>query len=302
MNNTSLPDEIRKSYEWCREVTKRRARNFYFGIVLLPQARRDALCAIYAFFRECDDISDGAGVQNRRERLEHWKKVIKGEIAVPDSSHPGLPALRHATRKYHVDIQNYLDLIDGTIMDLDEFQVHTFEDMYRYCYHVASTVGLVCISVFGCENRPEVRKMAEYHGIAFQITNILRDIYHDADEGRVYIPDDILARFGLDRQTILEKRGDEQKMAALIKYISAIAEDYYAKSEFLPCFINPQSRLCLRAMTNIYYGLLKKIEQAGTGSLKQKVRLSLPEKLWAILRAYASTCIEYLYEIFAPGH
>lgn len=291
---------LTESYDWCRQLTQKRARNFYFAIRLLPKARRDAMCAVYAFFRQCDDISDAKNVCSRRERLEQWKQIIQGQE--PTSFMPGLLALRHAVKKYRINPQPFLDLIDGMFTDLEEIHFQTFDELYTYCYRVASTVGLVCISIFGAPDKPEVYKMAEYHGIAFQLTNILRDINHDALEGRVYIPDEILEKFAITRQSILNRTYNEQKMASLIDYMAKLAQSYYDRSEFLPYFIPLPSRVCLRAMTNIYHGILKKIESMGVETLRQKARLSLLQKLIAIAMAYLTTWADFWRENFLSAN
>ena len=292
MSNSYNNPELQASYRWCEEKTRNRAKNFYYAIRLLPKARREAMCAVYAFFRECDDISDAADIDNRRQRLERWKEIIKG--ASPDVPMPGLPALRHAVQKYRIDSQCFLDLIEGMIMDLEDREYRTFDETYLYCYRAASTVGLVCLSIFGFEPRPEVLKMAEYQGIAFQLTNILRDISKDAkDEKRVYLPNDILSRFNLNRQAVLDGTYSLADMERLIGFMASLTEQYYQKAEFLPYFINPQSRWCLRAMVNIYHGILKKIAKIGTESLKAKTRLSVWEKIAAVIRAYFRTWFEY---------
>ncbi|MGM9998460.1 MAG: phytoene/squalene synthase family protein [Candidatus Bruticola sp.] len=291
---------LKESYDWCRQLTAKRARNFYYAIRLLPRARRDAMCAVYAFFRQCDDISDAKNVCCRHEQLEQWKQIVQGQD--PPTFMPGLPALRHAVAKYHISPQPFLDLIDGMFMDLEEIHFKTFDDLYLYCYRAASTVGLVCISIFGAPDKPEVYKMAEYHGIAFQLTNILRDINQDASEGRVYIPDEILAKFAITRQSILNRTYNEQKMAQLIEYMAKLAQSYYDRSEFLPYFIPLPSRVCLRAMTNIYHDILNKIESMGTATLRQKARLNLIQKLMAIASAYFVTWADFLRETFLPSN
>ena len=144
--------------------------------------------------------------------------------------------------------------------------------------------------------------MAEFHGVAFQLTNILRDIDQDAREGRVYLPDEILAQFQITRQSILNRTYNPSKMAPLIAHLAQIAESYYQRSRDLPLYIAPPSRTCLRAMTNIYHGILKKIERLGPQSLQQKARLSLWEKLRAIAAAYLVTWGEFLRQLFTNRH
>ena len=141
---------LERSYAWCRNLTKKRARNFYYAIRLLPRERGDAMCAVYAFFRECDDISDADNICNRKSGLEKWRRLLNGEQ--PDRFMPGLIAFRHACKKFQIPNAYFSDLIDGTIMDVDECEYKTFADLYGYCYRVASTVGLVCICIFGCHS------------------------------------------------------------------------------------------------------------------------------------------------------
>ncbi len=298
--HSPLGPALRDSYAWCCKITRQRARNFYFAIRLLPRPRRQAMCAVYAFFRECDDISDAKNVCNRQERLQYWQRIIEGEE--PSTFMPGLLALRHTVALYKIEPRYFLELIEGTMMDLQEIHFQTFEQLYKYCYHVASTVGLVCISIFGAKDDPRVRQMAEFHGVAFQLTNILRDIDQDAREGRVYLPDEILAQFQITRQSILNRTYNPSKMAPLIAHLAQIAESYYQRSRDLPLYIAPPSRTCLRAMTNIYHGILKKIERLGPQSLQQKARLSLWEKLRAIAAAYLVTWGEFLRQLFTNRH
>ncbi|MBQ7528470.1 phytoene/squalene synthase family protein [bacterium] len=287
-------DILEKSYAWCVQKTREEAKNFYYAIFLLPKSRRAAMCAVYAFFRECDDIADAQNVSNRRQSLLNWKEVLKSNAP---SDYPGLLALRDAVDRYKINPQHFLDLIDGMIMDLDNVEYKTFDDLYNYCYRAASTVGLVCMSIFGYEDRPEVLKMAEKLGIAFQLTNIIRDITPDAAEGRVYIPEEFLHVFQLTKEQILNRSYDLSHMSRLLDYLTQTAEEYYRLAEFLPYFVSPQSRTCLRAMINIYHGILEHLRSMGVRSLREKARLSLLEKLWAMLSAYLFTAFENLKEL-----
>jgi len=220
-------DSLSASYRWCRQLTRTRARNFYFAIRMLPVRRRDAMCAVYAFFRECDDLSDEGQIENRRQGLERWRRVALG--AEPDSPSPGLEAFRDAVRRYAIPVELFSELIDGTLMDLDDTRYETFQDLYAYCYRVASTVGLVCVRIFGFDGTPEVLKMAEYQGIAFQLTNILRDVAEDSGMGRVYLPGQILAEFGLTRQDLLEGRPGPH-FKALVQHMASRARHYYEQA------------------------------------------------------------------------
>lgn len=287
-------DLLEKSYRWSIQKTREEAKNFYYAILLLPQSRRAAMCAIYAFFRNCDDLADAQDIPNRRQSLLEWKEIINKNAP---SDYPGLLAFRHAIEKYKINPQHFLDLIDGMIMDLDNVEYKTFDDLYNYCYRAASTVGLVCMNIFGYEDRPEVLKMAEKLGIAFQLTNIIRDITPDAAAGRVYIPEEFLQAFKITKEEILNKSYNLDHMARLLDYLNQTAEEYYRLAEFLPYFVSSQSRTCLRAMVNIYHGILEHLKSMGTRSLQEKARLSLLEKLWAMLSAYLFTSFENLKEL-----
>ena len=271
------------SYAWCRRLTRERARNFYYAIRMLPAPRRDAMCAVYAFFRECDDLSDEGAVEQRRERLEQWRQVLHG--AEPDRPAPGLAAFRDATRRYGIPVRHYSDLIDGTLMDLDGHQYETFEDLYQYCYRVASTVGLVCVHIFGFDGSPEAEKMAEHQGIAFQLTNILRDVAEDASLGRVYLPREVLAGFDLSPEDLLEGRPGP-RFGELVHHMAARARQYYGLAAGLPERIEPCSRPALRAMAGIYRGLLEKVDHLGPEVLRRRARLTAAEKLRVVLGAW----------------
>lgn len=292
---TSEKYQLMESYEWCANLTRERARNFYYAIRLLPQKRREAMYAVYAFFRVCDDISDSETIVNRREKLEEWRSILDGDE--PSVYNPGLLAFRDATRRFGIPAKYYHDLLDGIIMDLEGKEYKTFDDLYRYCYCVASTVGLVCIHIFGFDQSPEAIKMAEYRGIAFQLTNILRDIAEDADMGRVYIPSEILNEFSLTKEDLLSKK-NSPNFEAMLKHMIERAENYYELSEPLTAKIQPVSRPSLRAMTFIYHGILEKIKLLGGNTLKQRARLSLPEKIIKVFQAYVVSYVELFKKLF----
>jgi phytoene synthase len=271
------------SYAWCRHLTRDRARNFYYAIRMLPAARRDAMCAVYAFFRKCDDLSDEGQAEERRERLECLRKIVHG--AEPDSPSPGLEAFRDAVQRYGIPVQHFSDLIDGMLMDLDETRYETFQDLYGYCYRVASTVGLVCLRIFGFDGRSETEKMAEHLGIAFQLTNILRDVAEDAAMGRVYLPSEILSEFGMSPQNLLDGQPGPA-FGDLIRHLAGRARHYYELAEDLPARIDPSSRPALRAMRDIYRGILEKVERLGADVWRERARLILAEKLLIVLLAW----------------
>jgi len=196
---------VEQAYLECREIARREAKNFYYSFRVLPRHKSDAMCAIYAFMRRADDLSDdeSLSIADRRtmmaEWLGAWRKVQQGG----DSDDAVFLAVRDAQARFGISDELLEQLVQGTSMDLEsgpqvEGSLQTFsdlEELYRYCYLVASVVGLVCIKIFGYSD-PSAEKLAEETGIAFQLTNILRDVKEDVERGRVYLPLDLLSEFG----------------------------------------------------------------------------------------------------------
>lgn len=257
-------------------MTRKRAKNFYFGIRLLPVERRRALCAVYAFFRYCDDVSDDGG-EDRARLLARWKEAVDPDSGVDDPS-PILPAFHETVRRYKIPTRYFLELIEGTEMDLVKDRYADFQELYGYCYRVASTVGLVCIHVFGFDGSAQALEQAEHRGIAFQLTNILRDVAEDAGRGRIYLPVEDLERFGVTESALLQGR-PEEGFADLIAFQVERARDYYRLSDPLADRIEGVSRPSLSAMTRIYRELLEKIAGLGPRVVTTRARLSKLEKL-----------------------
>lgn len=267
--------DLDESYRYCEKNTKERAKNFYYGIRLLPPEQRRSMCAMYAFFRYCDDVSDGDIKGSKADLLKEWRASIDGSEV---GSSRILPAFYDAKRKHGIPSGYFHAMIDGVEADLTKSRYATFEELYRYCYCVASTVGLVCVHVYGFDHSPEALQMAEWRGIAFQLTNILRDVAEDLSLGRVYLPADELARAGLSEQDLLSGR-DTPAMRQFLKEQVARAQDYYAKAAGLDERVHAECRSSLGAMTNIYQALLNKVGSMGCGVLKKRARLSTVEKL-----------------------
>jgi len=172
--------EMALSYRYCREVAKRRARNFYYSFMVLPREKSDGMCAVYAFMRYCDDIADDPSVDgDKRRMLEKWRASLDRAARGEYEESRILPAFHDTMRRFDIPVEYFHQLIDGAAMDLSVEQYESFDELYEYCYKVASVVGLVCIHIFGFDS-PEAKRHAEYCGIAFQLTNILRDLAEDA--------------------------------------------------------------------------------------------------------------------------
>ena len=267
--------DLDESYRYCEKNTKERAKNFYYGIRLLPPEQRRSMCAMYAFFRYCDDVSDGDIKGSKADLLKEWRQAIDGSEV---GSSKILPAFYDAKRKHAIPSDYFHAMIDGVEADLSKNRYQTFEELYRYCYCVASTVGLVCVHVYGFDHSPEALQMAEWRGIAFQLTNILRDVAEDLSLGRIYLPQDELAQAGISEADLLSGR-DTPAMRQFLKEQVTRAQDYYARASKLEERVDAPCRSSLAAMTSIYQALLNKVGQMGCTVLEKRAKLSTVEKL-----------------------
>ena len=275
---TSLED----SYAFCRRVAQRRAKNFYYSFVLLPREQRNAMCAIYAFMRYCDDLSDEPGAS--REPLERWRAALENALDGRFDPYPAWPAFYDTVTRYKIPREYFFRMIEGVMSDLEPRSFHTFEELYGYCYQVASVVGLSTIHVFGFDSA-EALPLAEKCGVAFQLTNILRDIGEDAARGRIYLPAEDLARFGVSADDLKSGRRTAE-FVRLMQFESARARVYYTESRPLIALIHARSRPALRALIGIYSRLLDRIEQRGFDVFSKRVSLPVAEKCWIVLRAW----------------
>ena len=280
----------------CRDVARRRARNFYYGLCLTPEPRRSAIYTIYAWMRAADDEADDApSAEAARERLADRRatlaSLVREESLPPARAHePVWVALRAVLRAFPVNADDLFSMLDGLEEDAGHGGYATRADLRRYCFRVASTVGLVCGSIWGV--RPEheqecarVRTLAERRGIGFQLTNILRDFAQDFDIGRVYLPAEDFARAGLTPEDLRGWRAPE-KCAALVADLAAWARGEYDASAPLDTMIDRACRPTLWAMTQIYSGLLEKIERAPERIVgTRRIRLQSAHKAGIAARA-----------------
>jgi len=276
--------ELARSYDYCRGIARAAARNFYYGISLLPHVKRDALCALYAFMREADDISDSPGdPAAKTQRLAAWRLSLERALGGDCGQHPALPALRETVSRYGIPPHYLYDLIAGTEMDLTVSSYPTFERLRDYCYRVAGTVGLACLHVFGFGD-PRAPRLAEKLGIAFQLTNILRDLPEDLALGRVYLPEEDLERFRVGRSELV-RRELTPAYLELMRFEAERAWSFYEEGVALVGLVEEDSRAALWALARIYSGVLAKIEARGYDVFSTRVTLSATEKTWIMLRA-----------------
>jgi 15-cis-phytoene synthase len=280
---------LNEAYRICRAIAKREAKNFYYAFVALPEPRRNAICAIYSFMRKADDLSDDESLSReaRRRNLEQWQSAWHSAAAGSATGDPVFIAVRDAIQRYSIPLSLLDELIAGTTSDLkanpsdapDTYA--TFADLYHYCYLVASVVGLVCIRIFGYTD-PAAEKLAEETGVAFQLTNILRDVAEDAERGRVYLPLEDLAAHSVTLDSLLHRRAGTPPTSnerALLAEIGRRAEGYYASANKLLPLINPESRPAMWVLVKIYRGLLKRIRRAEYDVFSRRISVPTFQKL-----------------------
>ena len=276
--------EVARSYAECRRVARASASNFYYAFFMLPQAKRDALCALYAFMRLVDDVSDTVGGAADKQRgLARWRAVLDAAAAGDVSGHAILPAFADTIECFHIPPRYFHDLISGAEMDLTVGDYPTFDRLREYCYRVAGTVGLTCLHVFGFDD-PHAPDLAEKLGIAFQLTNILRDVRADYEMGRVYLPQEDLAQFGV-RPEALGRGPLTPEMRGLLEFEAARAWEFYREGVQLVPRVHADARAALWALVRIYSSLLRRIDARGYDVFSERVRLSVPEKTGILLRA-----------------
>ena len=291
MTSTESSDErfLSRAYAVCRAIARREARNFYFAFIALPAPRRNAICAIYAFMRQADDISDDETqpCETRRERLGKWLADWHEACESGRTADPVFRATLDATRQFCIPLELLDELVAGTAMDLTRAATGapdtyaTFADLYRYCYLVASVVGLVCIRIFGYSD-PAAEKLAEETGVAFQLTNILRDVAEDAARNRVYLPLEDLARYQVSLDALLNRKVGAPPNAherAVLEEIAGRAEEYYRSAQKLVPLIDEESRPALRVLVKIYHALLERIRDADYDVFSRRASVPVARKI-----------------------
>lgn len=283
---------LEDSYEYCRGLA--RGSSFYPAFFLVDAPRRRALWAIYAFNRRCDDLSDGAGAS--LDALAEWRsqleRALAGEFAggavgdavgdaAGDAARNAIwPAFAESVARYRIPHSCFYDMIAGVSSDLRESTKATYDDLYQYCYRVASVVGISVVSIFGAHTA-EAHKLAEQCGVAVQLTNILRDVAEDYSLGRVYLPQEDLERFGV------RVIADSPAMRELLRFEAGRARELFERGRGLPGHVEWRTRPCLRALLGTYGALLDKIEARDYDVFTSRVRLSGAEKVAMLARAVA---------------
>jgi 15-cis-phytoene synthase len=289
---------VAEAYGFCRAVARREAKNFYWAFRVLPRHKSDAMCAVYAFMRRADDISDDESktVDERRAEMTAWMEAWRAS-EIEDADDPVFVALGDTLRRFEIPEMLIEQLVSGTTMDLepravgaDGVQTYaTFEELYEYCYLVASVVGLVCIRIFGYTDA-RAEKLAEETGVAFQLTNILRDVKEDVERGRVYLPLDLLDEFG---ESIAEVRGlaagraMTERERGMLATLAIHAEKYYVAAGKLIPLLDRDSRAAMWVLVTIYHRLLGRIAARKMDVFSERVSVSTVEKVAILTRGAA---------------
>ncbi len=297
--------QLAAAYKACTQIARRQAKNFYYAFLALPKHKRDAICAVYAFMRHADDISDDESRSRaqRRADLDAWVDAWHRAAAGAKTTDPVFVALADTRQRFAIPMDLLDQLVHGTAMDLDTTKEEnaaygeaqeprpwdtyaTFEDLRRYCYYVASVVGLVCIRIFGYSD-PRAEKLAEETGVAFQLTNILRDVREDAERGRIYLPLEDLDRYNVRIDQLAALRDGSAltlNQREVLEGIAKRAEDSYASGRQLLPLISPDARPALWVLITIYHRLLRRIERRGFDVFSERVSVPLATRLSILLR------------------
>jgi len=279
------------SREACRQMTRHHAKTFYFASHVLPKRKREDAYAVYAFCRHVDDEVDLAPDDAARERaiaqlggLLQAAYAAGDSVPAPHGARSWLPAFRETIRRRAIPAKYFEELIAGVEMDLGRVRIKDWPELDRYCYHVASVVGLIMVHVL-TEPAPELLRPARDLGTAMQLTNILRDVGEDLERDRVYLPADELERYNLCDQDLANQRCDELFRALMRAQIDR-ARDYYRAAEpGILALPNDGSRYCARLMSTVYGAILNEIERADYRVFDKRVSVSLQRKLWLAFKA-----------------
>jgi len=283
--------DANEAYAECEQITWSQARNFAYGIRLLPPPKRRALAAVYAFARRIDDIGDGdLPASDKTAQLEAARAQVDAladAAGVPDD--PVLLALADAGRRFAIPLAAFGELIDGCLADVNQATYETFDDLLWYCRCVAGSIGRLSLGIYGAKDPARQTRMADDLGVALQLTNILRDVREDYLNGRVYLPAEDLAKFGceltLGQPEPFQTDAQKARFASLVEFEAARAREWYASGMRLLATIDRRSAACTGAMAGIYRRLLERIASQPSAVLQGRMSLPPGEKALVAVQA-----------------
>jgi phytoene synthase len=271
--------------EYCSRLTRKSRSNFYYSFLFLGKEKRQAMYAVYAFCRSVDDVADGTAPTTAKQAgLEEWRRELnrcyKGK-----PTHPITVQLAQSIERFPIPKEYFEELLAGVEMDLTHNRYPTFRELYEYCYRVAGVVGLMCIEIFGYRN-PKAKDYAVNLGVALQLTNIMRDVRVDAERGRIYLPQEELARFGYGEEDLL--RGVyNPAFVDLMRFCGRRVRQYFHSASQLLAAEDRRSLCAAEIMGTIYYHLLEAIEASGYRVFDRTITLPTRRKLWIALLTWA---------------
>lgn len=279
--------EVARAYEYCRRITKARARNFYYAFLSLPHQKRLAVYAVYAFCRACDDIADNEG--NVKDKLVRLNASLR-DLTACFQGNPSTPifvALQDAVERYHVPRALFEEIVTGVQMDLTFRRYASFEDLYNYCYRVASAVGLITIEIFGYSGEAAKQHAVDL-GIAMQLVNILRDVKEDAARDRIYLPLKDLARFDYTEQELLAGKVDG-RFREVMQFEAERAREYFGRGAALLPLVSLDARACPATLCALYSRLLDRMEARRWDVFSGRVSLPTSQKVWLATKIWTQT-------------
>ena len=281
---------LQNSYRFCGKVARREARNFYYAFLLLPPVQRRSMCAVYAFLRHTDDLADEPGSALEKLRaLDDWRRELDAALIGKGTAWPGLPALADTVERHGIPSNLLYEVIEGVLMDVRVRCFETFEDLADYCHHVASVVGLSCLSIWGYRSEGgKAEQFAEGYGVALQLTNIIRDVGEDARNGRIYLPRVDLARFNVQPEELSANGQPSDRIRELVAFEGQRAYQFYDQGRPLAPLVAPVGRPVLLTIVGIYRALLDEIRRRDYNVLSSRVSLPTHRKLAIAVHALAA--------------
>ncbi len=278
-----MSSDLDQAYDYCGRVAKDRAKNFYYAFRTLPSAKRRAIYAVYAFCRYCDDVADDDLPADEKRRLlaETRERLHDPRLGSED---PVFKALESTAGTFGIPRRHFEEVIRGVEMDIEAARFQTFDQLREYCRLVASSVGLICIELFGYAD-PAARDYAVDLGIAMQLTNVIRDIREDAARGRVYLPLEDIDSFGYSERELMDGRNNES-FRGLMAFQTERARRYFDSGARLFPLLSRESKACAAALHQVYSRILNRIESSGYDVFGRRIGLSTGEKLLLAARLW----------------